>query len=225
MAHADAIRDDDGKPVLTPVDIFSGEEVIQDASGLIMEESFEIEENEEDEAGKQPHLEVEDPDQDRPTMSVDAPEPAGDGLASESEPVAASEDRQQQEEYVALDEAIDEEALSQLHLDLLLNRYAPASLLIDRSYRILDATGRLDRVFVSRMNDFVEDYLDKLPDVQRLQIEEAINGVFHERDTTEVVQMNIPSITDGGEAVLEARYMTISHDREGRCSFVDPYGE
>ncbi len=100
------------------------------------------------------------------------------------------------------------EILSQLHRSVMLQDYAPASLLIDRSFRILDHTGRIDRVFDISHSDLTKDYLDKLPDFYRLNLEETLNQIFHEQDKNAVPTLHLPGLPGKKDVLLEMQFMS-----------------
>ncbi|MFK7847374.1 MAG: CheR family methyltransferase, partial [Rhodothermales bacterium] len=100
------------------------------------------------------------------------------------------------------------EIISQLHRSVMLQDYAPASLLIDRSFGILDYTGRIDRVFDIEHRDLTKDYLDKLPDFYRLNLEEALNQIFHEKSKGSVPAINLPALPGKKDVLLEIQFMS-----------------
>ena len=188
-ASPGVIAEDD--PILTPVGVFWGEEVAQDQSSVTVNDSP---------AGKG----QQDPAQNIPPAAA-GPASEGDGILEPPGHVVEPTGKP----AVTPHSDSEIQAIAQHHLDLLLNQYTPASILIDRSFNILDVSGRIGQIFILNTRDFTTDYLDKLPDVRRLQIEEMLNQIFHEKNAGEVVHFKIPSITESREVILEARYADI----------------
>lgn len=100
------------------------------------------------------------------------------------------------------------EIITQLHRSVMLQDYAPASLLIDRSFKILDQTGRIDRVFDVKARDLTRDYLDQLPDFYRLKLEETLNQIFFEKDASSAPLINLPALPGKHDVQLEMQYMS-----------------
>ncbi len=98
--------------------------------------------------------------------------------------------------------------ISQLHRSVMLQDHAPASLLIDRAFRILDHTGRIDRIFDIVQEDLTKDYLDKLPDFYRLKLEETLNQIFHEQDKSAVPTVSLPGLPGKKDVLLEIQLMS-----------------
>ena len=134
---------------------------------------------------------------------------------SSTEPVAAPEPLAAPEPVVEAhrpqvpepDTAVAKDILTQLHRSVMLQEYAPASLLLDRSFKILDHTGRIDRVFDIKQRDLTKDYLDQLPDFHRLKLEEALNQIFHEKDVNLTPTVSLPGLPGKQDVTLEIQFM------------------
>ena len=65
---------------------------------------------------------------------------------------------------------------------VILSKYAPPAVLVDRSYSIHRHTRKIADVFDLISNDLAQDFLSKIPDYDRLRIEEGVNQVLTDKD-------------------------------------------
>ena len=79
--------------------------------------------------------------------------------------------------------------------EVLVKQYAPPSLLVDSAYEIIEHTEHLARVFEVTETNLIEVYLNKLPDYDRLRIEEAIKQVILDQKVEKPIK--IESLVDG----------------------------
>ena len=92
--------------------------------------------------------------------------------------------------------------------DVMLARYAPASVIVDSGFAILDFTPKIIEVFLPDSLNFVDDYLAALPDYDRIRIEEAVNQVLASRDS------EAPIIIDNLNSAERELSAEISYSRD-----------
>ncbi|MEM8488607.1 MAG: CheR family methyltransferase [Bacteroidota bacterium] len=147
----------------------------------------------ESEANSAPAIDIEDVDAQEPALTSIQVDPPFDQGQTHDIPAPVS---------------MPGDIISQLHRSVMLQDHAPASLLIDRAFKILDHTGRIDRIFDIQKNDLTKDYLDKLPDFYRLKLEETLNQIFHEKNKAAAPTVSLPGLPGKKDVLLEIQLMS-----------------
>ena len=103
----------------------------------------------------------------------------------------------------------------------LLDKYAPPSVIIDKYFNILEYTEQITKVFVPAQRNLIRDYLDGLPDYDRLRIEEAIHEAFAEESTEDKTELRLGNSTgDGAGYVAKLIYHPGDGDGSGYVQLV-----